>query len=204
VPQPLPELLVQVWRQVGGFGFTTATSAGQFLSPAELVQAREALRQTLRAWGADHGRQGKGALAAADRLDTLAIVDGAPVTLFDVTQSHDDHRCFTGPELGWWEKALGWQIATDLNVVLHRELERRVGDIYRLKLGQRAGDDAKRTRLAKADKTFEAICDGTQTLTRTLTAKSPGKPSVKTHATADVAAKFYASAVSAAKAKGFK
>jgi hypothetical protein len=151
------------------------------------------------------GHKQKRLLADADQLDTIATVDGQPVTLFDIAQRQDDARCFTGPDSGWWEKALGWQFATDLNCVLKAELERRIGDIYRLKLGQRAGANTQRTRLTKAGGSeYEAIVDGVQTLTRTLTAKSPGKPSVKTHATAEAATKFYTDAITAAKKKGFK
>jgi hypothetical protein len=150
------------------------------------------------------GHKQKRLLEAADHFDTIAVVDGAPVTIFDTKQEHDDHRCFSGPDSGWWEKALGWQFATDLNCVLKAELERRVGDIYRLKLGQCAGAGTHRTRLNKAGTEYEAIVDGAQTLTRTLTAKSAGKPSVKTHASDDAAKKFYDAAVAAAKKKGFK
>jgi hypothetical protein len=207
VPEPLPAPLVEVWRAVGGFGFTTRSTSGRFLSPVELVAKRDALRGELRTWAQKHvkGHKQKRLLGDADHLDTIATVDGAPVTLFDIAQGNDDHRCFTGPDSGWWEKSLGWQFATDLNCVLKAELERRIGDIYRLKLGQRAGAGAQRTRLAKTGgNEYEAIVDDTQTLTRTLTTKSPGKPSVKTHATAEAATKFYADAIAAAKKKGFK
>jgi hypothetical protein len=207
VPEPLPAPLVEVWSAVGGFGFTTRSTSGRFLSPAELVAKRDALRGELRTWAPKHlkGHKQKRLLADADQLDTIATVDGQPVTLFDIAQRQDDARCFTGPDSGWWEKALGWQFATDLNCVLKAELERRIGDIYRLKLGQRAGANTQRTRLTKAGGSeYEAIVDGVQTLTRTLTAKSPGKPSVKTHATAEAATKFYTDAITAAKKKGFK
>jgi len=206
VPEPLPAPLVEVWREVGGAGFTIGGKVARFLSPRELVAERTALRDRLRAWAGANlkGRARDTLVGELDTLDVIATVGDEPAIVFDTRQRRNDKRCFCSPGSDWWEKALGWQIATDLNVLLKRHLERELGDVYRLKLGQRASDAARRVRLAKADKTWEAIVDGAELVTRTLTASSPGKPSVKRLASAAAAAKAFDAAVAAARKKGFR
>lgn len=206
VPEPLPAPLLELWREVGGGGFTTASTIARLLSPAELIARRAELRDRLRAWAPGHlkGRKLASLLESIDHLDVIATLDGAPMIVFDTLQAYEDGRCFTSADSTWWESALGWQIATDLNVVLKRELERRVGDIYRLRLGQRAGAGTRRARLKHGDKEYEAIVDGAQLMTRTLTVKKPGKPSVKTLASAEAADKAFDAAVAVAHKKGFR
>jgi predicted DNA-binding WGR domain protein len=76
--------------------------------------------------------------------------------------------------------------------------------VFRLKLGQRAGDKVRRIRLAKGDRHWDAVVDGSELLTRTATATSPGKPSIKRLATPEAAAKAFDAAVAAARAKGYR
>ncbi|HEY5944345.1 MAG TPA: hypothetical protein VIV40_02590, partial [Kofleriaceae bacterium] len=81
---------------------------------------------------------------------------------------------------------------------------RRLGDVFRLKLGQRAGTGVRRMRLAKgADKEWEAILDGTQLLVR-ATGKTFFKPTVKRLASPEAAAKAFDAAVADARKKGFR
>ena len=204
VPEPAPVSLAELWREVGGGGFTSASTTARLLSPVEVVARRIELRDRLRAWapGRLKGRALKSMLASIDHLDVIATLDGDPLILFDTLQTQGD--CFTSADSGSWMSELHWQIATDINVVLKRELERRVGDIYRLRLGTRAGAGTRRVRLAKGEKEYEAIVDGVQLMTRTLTAKSPGKPSVKQLSTAAAAAAAFDDAVAGAKKKGFR
>ncbi len=206
VPEPLPEPLLAVWRAVGGFGFSSTTTKVRFLAPNHLVASRDALREQVRTWASAtlKGSRKAALLGKLDHYDPLAFVDGAPVTIYDTRLEQDDGRCFCGPDSGWWEKALGWTIATDVTIVLKQELERRVGDIYRLRLGQRASAETVRTQLISGGKTFEAIVDGKQTMTRTMTKAKPGKPSVKTHADASTARAFFDAVVAAQKKQGWK
>jgi hypothetical protein len=205
VTEPLPAPLVEVWREVGGGTFRCDRTTIRFLSPSEVLAQRDALRAALRGWleARLKGKKLAAQLAMVDGVDVIATRDGGPLILFDTRQRGADGRCFCTAGSTWWESALGWEIATEINIELKRELERRVGDIYRLRLGKRVGTGVRRLRLVKADKTWEAIVDGPQLLVRTLTAKSVGKPSIKTLADAAAAAAAFDTAVAAAKAKGF-
>jgi len=206
VPNPIPAVLAEVWREVGSAGFTSKAHSARLLPPTEVVAKRAELRASLRTWATKHlkGRRQKDTLAQAEICDVIAVSDGSPAILYDTTHDNDDERWFTNPGGGWWEKALGWNIAVELTTLLKDELLHRLGDAYRLKLGQRASDATRRARLSKGDKEYEAIVDGTVTVTRALTPKSPGKPSVKTHASPEAATKFFDAAIAAAKSKGFK
>jgi hypothetical protein len=206
IGEPLPETLVQLWREVGGGGFSSAETTARLLSPAELVASRSGLRMGLRHWVNTHmkGAAKMARLAIIDDLDVLAVRDDAPLILFDTKQRNRDGRVFSSADSDWWESALGWQIATDINVLLHGQLQRRLGDVFRLKLGQRVGANARRVRLAKgADKEWEAIVDGAQLLVRS-TGKTFFKPTVKTFASAEAAAKAFDAAVADARKKGFR
>jgi hypothetical protein len=88
-------------------------------------------------------------------------------------------------------------------VALHDQLFRRLGDIFRLRLGQRASETTRRTRLVKGDKLFEAIVDGTQLLVRS-TGKTLFKPTIKNLASPEAAAKAYDAALADARKKGFR
>jgi predicted DNA-binding WGR domain protein len=143
-------------------------------------------------------------LARLATLDVIAISDGNPLIVFDTTQRQGDGRCFASADSDWWESALGWQIATDINVELTRELERRIGDVFRLKLGQHPGPGTRRTRLEQGEKFWEAIVDGPQLMTRFGPKTGAGKPSVKVLASDKAAADAYAKAVAAQKAKGYR
>lgn len=206
VPEPLPDPLVAVWRQVGGAGFSTVSRAVRFLSPAELVAQRDDLRRRHRAWIESHmkGRARADRLAQIATLDVIAIADGDPLIVFDTTQAQRDGRCFATAASDWWESALGWQIATDINVQLVSELERRIGDVFRLKLGQHPGPGTRRTRLEHGDRFWEAIVDGAQLMTRFGAKTGAGKASVKALATEKAAADAYAKAIAAQKAKGYR
>jgi hypothetical protein len=205
VPEPLPETLVAVWREVGPFGFTTTTRSVRLLGPAELVARRDELRASLRAWAPAHlkASRAKQLAALADHCDVIALDDDGPAILFDTRQQHADGRCFSS-DGGWWEVAFGWCIAVDIAAPLKMELDRRFGAAHLLKLGQRASGDGEHARLAQADKTFEAIAEGAQTLTRTSSAKGPGKPAIKTHADAAAAKAFVKAAVAAHRANGWR
>jgi hypothetical protein len=206
IGEPLPEVLVQLWREVGGGGFTSAETSVRFLSPAELVAGRSGLRSALRFWidtrlkgSAKHAK-----LAILDDLDVLATRDDVPLIIFDTKQRQRDGRCFCSADSDWWESALGWQIATDINVLLHAELQRRLPDVFRLKLGQRVGTSARRAALEKAgDKIFEAVVDDTQLLVRS-SGKTMFKPTVKRFASAEAAAKAFDAAVADARKRGFR
>ena len=139
-----------------------------------------------------------------DDLDVIAVHDDVPLILFDTKQRQRDGRCFCSADGDWWESSLGWQIATDINVLLHSQLQRRLGDVFRLKLGQRVGPSVRRMRLAKgSDKEWEAIVDGAQLLVRS-TGKTMFKPTVKTLASAEAAAKAFDAVVADARKKGFR
>jgi hypothetical protein len=206
LPEPIPETLAEVWREVGGGGFACDRVTIRLLSPRELVAQRDTLRAELARWLVLHlrGAKLKSMHSMLGDLDVLATIDGEPLILFDTRQRSGDGRCFASAGSTWWESALGWQIATDITVELKRELEMRLPDVFRLKLGQRAGDKVRRARLAKAGKRWDAVVDGTELLTRTATPASPGKPSIKRLPTADAATKAFNAAVSAARAKGFR
>jgi hypothetical protein len=206
VPEPLPETLVAVWRQVGGGGYTSSSRSIRFLSPAELLAQRDELRRTYRTWieARMKGRARDARLERLPKLDVIAVADGEPLIVFDTAQEQGDGRCFASADSDWWESALGWCIATDINVELKRELERRIGDVFRLKLGQHPGPGTKRTRLEKGDKFWEAIVDGAQLMTRFGPKDAAGKASVKQLATAQAAADAFAKAVAASKAKGYR
>jgi predicted DNA-binding WGR domain protein len=207
LPEPLPETLVAVWRQVGGGGFTSASRSLRFLAPGEILAQRDQLRATHRAWIESHmkGRTRDARLARLATLDVIAIADGQPLIVFDTTQAQGDGRCFASADSDTiWESALGWCIATDINVELKRELERRIGDVFRLKLGEHPGPGVRRTRLEKADKFWEAIVDGTQVMTRFGPKDAAGKASVKQHPTAQAATDAFTKAVAASRAKGYR
>ncbi|HEY5952543.1 MAG TPA: SMI1/KNR4 family protein, partial [Kofleriaceae bacterium] len=139
IGEPLPEPLLQVWREVGGGGFMSNETSVRFLSPAELVAGRSGLRKELRFWIDTRlkGQAKQARLAIIDDLDVIAVHDDVPLIIFDTKQRNRDGRCFCSADSDWWESALGWQIATDINVLLHSQLQRRLGDVFRLKLGQR-------------------------------------------------------------------
>jgi hypothetical protein len=206
VAETIPDPLAEVWREVGGGGFACARTTIRFLSPSELVAKRNSLRAALAKWVAANmkGSKLKAMQARLSDLDVVATVDGEPLILFDTRQSSGQGRCFASAGSDWWESALGWQIATDINAELKRELEMRIADVFRLRLGQRAGDKVRRIRLAKGDKKWDAVVDGSELLTRTATARSPGKPSIKRLATPEAAAKAFDAAVAAARAKGYR
>ena len=150
------------------------------------------------------GAKQQAKLAIVDDVDVLALRDDQPLVLFDTKQRKDDGRSFCSADSDWWETALGWQIATDITVELHRELGERLGDIYRLKLGQRPSAGVRRARLEKApDKVWEAIVDGAQLLVRS-SGKTWGKPTIKTLASDAAAAKAFDAAVADARKKGFR
>ncbi|HEX5059550.1 MAG TPA: hypothetical protein VFV99_09330, partial [Kofleriaceae bacterium] len=206
VGEPLPDPLLQLWRQVGGGGFTSTETSARFLSPAELVSGRSGLRKALEEWINTRlkGSAKAHKLAMLDDLDVIAVRDDVPLIIFDTKQRQRDGRCFASADSDWWESALGWQIATDINVLLHSQLQRRLGDVFRLKLGQRVGAGVRRTQLTKGtDKKWEAIVDDTQLLVRS-TGKTFFKPTIKTFASAQAAAKAFDSAVADAKKKGFR
>jgi hypothetical protein len=206
VGEPLPETLLDVWRSVGGGGFASTETSARFLSPAELVAGRTGLRKNLEFWVNTRLKGSAKAmrLAMLDDIDVLAVHDEVPLILFDTKQRQRDGRCFCSADSDWWESALGWQIATDINVLLHSQLQRRLGDVFRLKLGQRVGPNVRRVRLAKGtDKEWEAIVDEAQLLVRS-TGRTLFKPSVKTFASAAAAAKAFDAAVADARKKGFR
>ncbi|MDB4955064.1 MAG: hypothetical protein JWO36_2633 [Myxococcales bacterium] len=205
ITEPLPAPLVEVWREVGRAGFSCTRTTIRFLSPAEALRERDKLRGELAVWLTTKlkGKKLAAYLEVAADIDVLATKDGAPLILFDTKQRVADGRCFCTAGQTWWEKALGWEIATTINSELKRELEMRLGDIYRLRLGERVARATKRVRLVKGDKTWEAIVGGVQLMTRTLTPKSPGRPAVKEFADAATAADAFDAAVAAAKKKGF-
>ena len=206
LPEPLPDALVQLWRDVGGAGFSSRETTVRFLSPSELVAGRAGLRSALRFWIDTHlkGSAKQSRLAILDDLDVLATRDDVPLILFDTRQRQRDGRCFCSADGDWWESSLGWQIATDINVLLHGELQRRLPDVFRLKLGQRPSPNARRVRMEKAgDKVWEAVVDGTQLLVRT-TGKTFFKPTIKQLASPEAAAKAFDAAVAAARKKGFR
>ena len=206
ISEPLPDVLVELWRDVGGGGFTSSETSARFLAPGELVARRAELRQELRFWIDTRlkGQARKSKLEMIDDLDVLAVRDDVPLIVFDTKQRGPDGRCFCSADSDWWEKALGWQIATDINVLLHAQLQRRLGDVFRLKLGQRVGAGVRRTRLAKGiDKEWEAIVDGTQLLVRS-SGKTFFKPTIKQLASAETAAKAFDAAVADARKKGFR
>jgi hypothetical protein len=206
VGEPLPEPLLELWRDVGGGGFSSTETSARFLSPRELVSARSGLRNELAVWTHTRlkGRAKEQRLAMLDDLDVVAVKDDTPLILFDTKQRNRDGRCFCSIDGDWWESALGWQIATDINVLLHSQLQRRLGDVFRLKLGQRVGPSVNRARLTKgSDKQWEAIVDGAQLLVRS-TGKTFFKPTVKTLASAEAAASAFDKAVADAKKKGFR
>jgi hypothetical protein len=206
VGEPLPDPLLQLWREVGGGGFTSTETSARFLSPSELVSARSGLKKELELW-IDTRLKGKAKeqkLARLADLDVVAVKDDTPLIIFDTKQHNRDGRCFCSVDSDWWESALGWQIATDINVLLHGQLQRRLGDVFRIKLGQRVGPSVKRVRLAKgSDKEWEAIVDGAQLLVRS-TGKTFFKPTVKTFASAEAAATAFDRAVADARKKGFR
>ncbi len=206
LPEPLPDSLVQLWRDVGGAGFSSRDTAVRFLSPSELVAGRTGLRSALQFWIETHlkGNARQSRLAILDDLDVLATRDDVPLILFDTRQRQRDGRCFCSADGDWWESSLGWQIATDINVLLHGELQRRLPDVFRLKLGQRASPGVRRVRLEKAgDKVWEAVVDGTQLLVRT-TGKTFYRPTIKQLASPEAAAKAFDAAAAAARKKGFR
>jgi hypothetical protein len=206
IGEPLPDVLLDVWRMVGGGGFTSNETSARFLSPAELVAQRNSLRKELELYVHNHLKGSAKAmrLAMLDDLDVIAVHDDAPLILFDTKQRQPDGRCFSSVDSDWWESALGWQIATDINVLLHSQLQRRLGDVFRLKVGQRVGPNVRRMRLAKGgDHEWEAIVDGAQLLVRS-TGRTMFKPAIKTYATAEAAAKGFDAAVASARKKGFR
>jgi len=181
VPEAISAALVDVWRDVGGGGFTTPRLAIRLLPPHEVLARRQELRE-----------RGK----LADTIDVIAIAGDTPLILYDTERT--DH-CFASPGNDW-AGSLAWQIATEINLAFKRELEQALGDIYRLKLGQRASAEARRVRLAKGNQQWEAIVDGAQLLTRTL----GGRPAIKQLADADAASRAFEDAIAAARAKGFR
>jgi hypothetical protein len=206
IGERLPDALADVWRTVGGGGFTSAETSVRFLSPTELLVRRNVLRKELEMYIHAHvkGTAKAMRLAILDELDVLAVHDDVPLILFDTKQRQRDGRCFCSADSDWWESSLGWQIATDINVLLHSQLQRRLGDVFRLKLGQRVGADVRRMRLAKGgDKEWEAIVDGAQLLVRS-TGRTFFKPTIKTFASAEAAAKAFDAAVADARKKGFR
>jgi hypothetical protein len=206
IGEPLPDALLDVWRKVGGGGFTSNETSARLLSPAELVAQRSGLRKDLELYVHTQLKGSAKAmrLAMLDDLDVIAMHDDAPLILFDTKQRQPDGRCFCSADSDWWESALGWQIATDMNVLLHSQLQRRLGDVFRLKVGQRVGPNVRRMRLAKAgDKQWEAIVDGAQLLVRS-TGRTFFKPTIKSFATAEAAAKAFDAAVADARKKGFR
>lgn len=206
LPEPLPDALVQVWREVGGGGFSSSETTVRFLSPSELVAARSGLRSALGFWIEHHlkGAAKQAKLAMLDDLDVLATRDDVPLILFDTRQRQRDGRCFCSADGDWWEASLGWQIATDINVLLHAQLQRRLPDVFRLKLGQRVGDNVRRARLEKrGDKVWEAVVDGSQLLVRS-TGKTFFRPTIKQLASPEAAAKAFDAAVADARKKGFR
>ena len=96
VAEPLPEELVELWREVGGGGFTSASTTVRLLSPSELVAKRRELQDQLRAWAPTRlkGKTLKALLASIDRLDVIATRDGAPLLVFDTHQLRADHGSF--------------------------------------------------------------------------------------------------------------
>ena len=205
VPEPLPEPLVEVWREVGAAGFASTEMTARFLSPSELVSRRAELRASLQTFIQTKlkGAQRKAKLAMIADLDVLALRDDKPLIVFDTRQRQRDGRCFCSADSDWWEKALGWQIATDINVLFHKELQTRLPDVFRLKLGQRASDTTRRAHLEKAGKIWEAVVDGAQVLVRT-SGKTLFKPTIKQLASPAAAAKAFDNAVAAARKKGFR
>jgi len=177
----------------------------RLLGPGELTTRRSELRGLLQTWiGANlKGHHRQETLAMIDDLDVLALRDDQPLVLFDTRQRNRDGRCFCTAHTEWWESALGWQIATTLNVHLHCQLVTRLPDVFRLKLGQRAGDTTRRIHLRKSGSVWEAVLDGTQLLVRT-NGKTMFKPTIKELASPAAAAKALAAAVAGARKKGFR
>jgi hypothetical protein len=206
VGEPLPDTLLDIWRTVGGGGFTSDETSVRFFSPGELLEGRKELRKELELYIHAHvkGTAKAMRLAMLEDLDVLAVHDDVPLILFDTKQRQRDGRCFCSADSDWWESALGWQIATDVNVLLHSQLQRRLGDVFRLKLGQRVGTNVRRMRLAKGtDKEWEAIVDGNELLVRS-TGKTFFKPTIKTFASTEAAARAFDLAVADARKNGFR
>src|SRR6185369_933755 len=104
VGEPLPEPLVQLWREVGGGGFTSTEVSARFLAPAELVARRDELRGLLQDWIGMHmkGKARDARLALVPELDVVALKDDVPLILFDTKQRQRDGRCFVSAEGDWW------------------------------------------------------------------------------------------------------
>jgi hypothetical protein len=205
VPEPLPGQLVELWRDVGGGGFTCERLAIRLLSPAELVAKRADRRAALRGWLGTRlrGRKRDAMFGRLADLDVVATIDDEPLIVLDTRRRDGDGR-FWSSDSATWQSELAQMIASDIAAELVHELERRIGDVFRLKLGQRAGAGVRRIRLANGDKQWEAIVDGDQLMTRTLTAASNGKPSIKKLANAETATRAFDAAVASARARGYR
>jgi hypothetical protein len=206
VPAPLPGVLVDLWRGVGGGGFSTKDGAYRVLAPVEIVTRRDALRADLRAFIAAKVKK-KDQRAWLDRVDTIDVIathDEAPLILFDIAQHDPDGRCFITAGSDWWESALGWHISEDINAELKRAIEIRVPDVFRIKLGQRASPDARRVRMLKGDKFWDGVVDGAELVTRHGSVGSAGKATVKKLASSEAAAAALEKAIAERRSKGFE
>jgi predicted DNA-binding WGR domain protein len=199
-PVALPAELAEAWRAVGGTSFSSRDGSFRWLGPAEIVARRDELRARIR----------KSVRKYHPEIDVLAVANEEPLLLFDprqvaIPQNKD------GTYDVWYHMAdgepysvLGWLIAVHINLLVKREIEARIGDVFRLAMGQRPGKTTERVRWVKANRYWEAIRDERQLLTRSAKIGAAGKPSVKVFATADDAAKQLAKLMKAAKAKGYR
>jgi predicted DNA-binding WGR domain protein len=206
VPAPLPAVLVALWRDVGGGGFSTRDGAYRLLPPVEIVARRDALRADLRTFITTHMKK-KDQRAWLDRVDTIDVIatrDEAPLILFDTAQKDPDGRCFITAGSDWWDGALGWHISEDIVASLKRAIEVRIPDVFRLRLGQRASADARRVRMQKGDKFWDGVVDGAELVTRHGSIGTAGKASVKKLASPAAAAAALDKAIGERRAKGFE
>ncbi|MEO8845724.1 MAG: histone H1-like repetitive region-containing protein [Kofleriaceae bacterium] len=141
--QPVPTVLDNLWRAIGGASWQLGERGMRLLSPLEVLARRPVARAAAEAYMAKLSPAA--AEQAAPLLRSLDVLvetrDGKPAT-FVVDGVRADDRVFTHAHDHvndfWWEKSLGWMFATGLLDDLEEAIATAEPAVERLKYGEKA------------------------------------------------------------------
>jgi hypothetical protein len=141
--QPVPVALDNLWRAIGGASWKLGERGMRLLSPLDVLARRPAARAAADAYLAKLAPAAAAKIAPLLRSFDVIVetLDGKPAT-FVADAALADDRVFTHAndhvnEL-WWEKSLGWMLATGLLADLEDAIATAAPAVERLKYGQTA------------------------------------------------------------------
>ena len=141
--RPVPEALDTLWRTLGAASWRLGERGMRLLAPLEVLARRPVARAAADAYLAKlapaAARQAAPMLGSLDVL--VETLDARPAT-FVADVEHADGRVFTHAydhvSDFWWEKSLGWMLATGLLGDLEDAIATAAPSVERLRYGQPA------------------------------------------------------------------